>query len=87
MGSYLDARLAEGPLGDDQLAELEELTRRLPDGPWRPGGDETVYAADGQMIADLWDTRVGEWMVAVRAAVEPLVAELRQHRDTARGKQ
>lgn len=70
------------PPTDQQLDELETLAQNIPGGPWTV--DDTraeLRGSHGNLLADLWDDRLGAYFAAMHEVALPLVAEVRRLRD------
>lgn len=69
------------PLTDQQLDELENLAKNVPAGPWTVDDSRAeLRGSCGNLLADLWDDRLGAYFAAVHAVALPLVAEVRRLR-------
>lgn len=66
---------------DQQLNDLETLAKNIPGGPWTVDDSRAeLRGSHGNLLADLWDDRLGAYFVAMHAATQPLVAEVRRLR-------
>ncbi|TLS44906.1 hypothetical protein FE633_17310 [Streptomyces montanus] len=69
------------PLTGQQLDELETFAKNIPAGPWTVDDSRAeLRGSHGNLLADLWDDRLGVYFVAMHAATQPLVAEVRRLR-------
>jgi hypothetical protein len=69
------------PLTDQQLDELETLAKSIPAGPWTVDDSRAeLRGSHGNLLADLWDYRLGAYFAAVHAATQPLLDEVRRLR-------
>ncbi|MBL1115457.1 hypothetical protein JK364_24095 [Streptomyces sp. 110] len=69
------------PLTDQQLDELETFVKNIPAGPWTVDDSHAeLRGSHGNLLADLWDDRLGAYFAAMHAATQPLVAEVRRLR-------
>lgn len=69
------------PLTDQQLKELEALAKNVPAGPWTYfDSDAELRGSHGNLLADLWDDRLGAYFTAMHAATQPLLDEVRRMR-------
>lgn len=68
-------------LTEQQLDELETLAKNIPSGPWTVDDSRAeLRGSHGNLLADLWDDRLGAYFAAMHDAALPLVAEVRRLR-------
>lgn len=69
------------PPTGQQLDELETLAKNIPSGPWTVDDSRAeLRGSHGNLLADLWDDRLGAYFAAMHDAALPLVAEVRRLR-------
>ncbi|NUR04357.1 MAG: hypothetical protein HOY79_49990 [Streptomyces sp.] len=69
-------------INDQQLNELETLVKNIPAGPWTVDDScAELRGSHGNLLADLWDDRLGPYFAAMHDAALPLVTEVRRLRD------
>lgn len=69
------------PPTNEQLDELETHAKNTPAGPWTVDDSRAeLRGSHGNLLADLWDDRLGAYFAAMHDAVLPLVAEVRRLR-------
>lgn len=70
------------PLTDQQLNELDSLAKNIPAGPWTVDDSRAeLRGSHGNLLADLWDDRLGAYFAAMHAATPALLAYVRRLRD------
>ena len=69
------------PPTDQRLTELETLAKNVPAGPWTVDDSRAeLLGSHGNLLADLWDDRLGAYLAAMHNAALPLIAEVRRLR-------